>query len=102
MRWVDTAAGQCGGTDCSTGYDVLFFGDPSSQDVVAELTVVMPKDQSVPPGSAAVFMDGVLLTAKCGVSIASSPIPCAKITKTNAGETQYYVLFDADPGFTFR
>ena len=64
--------------------------------------MVMSRAHSTPPGDAVVFIDGVALTAKCKTTINASPIPCAKINRTGSGQTQYYVLFAADPAFKFR
>ena len=66
------------------------------------LTVVMSREHSTPPGDAAVFIDGVAVTATCNTSVQSSPIPCANINRTGSGQTIYFVLFNADPAFKFR
>ena len=97
---VATGPGECAGTDCVTAYNVQFEGDTGG--AVVEITVVMSKAHSTPPGHAVVFIDGVALTAICGATISASPIPCAKINRTGSGQTQYYVLFAADPAFKFR
>jgi hypothetical protein len=97
---VDAAPDACGGLACTTAYDVMFDDDGGA--AVAELTVVMAKDQSTPPGHAAMFLDGVRVTALCANSLARSPIPCVKISSTNSGQTRYFVRFAADPRFTFR
>ena len=95
-----TGPGECAGDDCVTAYDVQFEGD--STVAVVELTVVMSRAHSTPPGDAVVFIDGIALTARCKASINESPIPCASINRTGSGQTQYYVLFAADPAFKFR
>ena len=96
---VATGPGECAGADCVTAYDVQFAG--GTNGAVVEITVVMSRAHSTPPGHAVAFIDGVALTAKCK-SINNSPIPCAKINRTGSGQTQYYVLFAADPAFKFR
>ena len=95
-----TSPGECAGDDCVTAYDVQFEGDTAG--AVVELTVVMSRAHSTPPGDAVVFIDGSALTAKCRTNINESPIPCANINRTGSGQTQYYVLFAADPAFKFR
>jgi hypothetical protein len=97
---VATSPGECGGANCVTAYNVQFTG--TTNGVVAEITVVMSRAHSTPPGHAAVFIDGAAVTARCEASVEASPIPCAKITSTGSGQTKYFVLFDADPAFKFR
>ena len=97
---VATGPGECAGADCVTAYNVQFAG--GTNGAVVEITVVMSRAHSTPPGHAVVFIDGVALTAKCKSTISASPIPCAKINRTGSGQTQYYVLFAADPAFKFR
>jgi hypothetical protein len=98
MRSADTTPTECGGQACVTGYDVLFDDDGGSG--VAELTVVAARDFSTPPGHAAVFIDGVQVTAKCGGK--HETLPCAKINRAGPGLTQYFVRFKSDPGVRFR
>ncbi len=64
---VATGPGECAGTDCVTAYNVQFEGDTGG--AVVEITVVMSKAHSTPPGHAVVFIDGVALTAICGATI---------------------------------
>jgi hypothetical protein len=97
---VATSPGECGGADCVTAYNVQFAD--GTNGAVAEITVVMSKAHSTPPGHAAVFIDGAAVTARCEASVEASPIPCAKITSTGSGQTRYFVRFDADPAFKFR
>ncbi len=97
---VPTDPGECAGDDCVTGYDVLFAG--AGNEGVVELTVVASKENSTPPGQAAVYIDGIEVTAKCHKTASKSPIPCANITKSKGGQTQYFVRFNADPGFRFK
>mgnify|MGYP002622233927 CR=1 FL=1 len=102
IRAADAGPGDCPSNDCFTGYDVLFGGDG---DVgIVEMTVVASsKATSTPPGLAKVYMDGMEITAQCHPTKPDkSPIPCAKITKTKGGLTQYFVRFNADPGFHFK
>ena len=104
LRAGDLVPGECGGQDCITGYDALFEEGGAG---IAELTVVTAKGVSPPPGQAAVFLDGVQVTAKCTGSHkygkpATSPIPCQKIDSTRSGRTIYFVRFVADPGVRFR
>ena len=97
---VATSPGECAGANCVTAYNVQFASGTNA--AVAEITVVMSRAHSTPPGHAAVFIDGAAVTARCEASVEASPIPCAKITSTGSGQTKYFVLFDADPGFKFR
>ena len=115
MRWVDPQTETCGTAACTTAYDVLFQADgtgaaslstthppPHHTGPVAQLTVLMPKGLSTPPADAAVYVDDVRVTAQCRLILRYSPIPCVRITRTFTGQTRYFVLFDADPRFTFR
>jgi hypothetical protein len=94
IRPVDTVPFDCGGDDCVTGYDVLF---PDGDEVIIELTVVASRENSIPPGQAAAFIDGVEITDKCKKTASKSPIPCAKITRIKGGLTQYFWRVGADP-----
>jgi hypothetical protein len=91
-------AGDCGDLACVSTYEVGFADNGGGG--VAELTVLMAKAFSVPPAQAEVYFDGELLTAKC--TSPPSPIPCQKVTSDNAGQTKYFVRFNADPRFGFR
>ena len=91
--------GECGGLDCVTGFDAL-FDDVGGGSGIAEMTVVAERNASTPPGLAAVFINGVQVTAKCVGK--HPPVPCQKITRTEGGRTKYFVRFAADPGIRFR
>jgi hypothetical protein len=98
MRPLDTAPGDCGGTGCVTGFDVI-FDDTDGDGGVAELTVLTGKQFSTPPGQAAVFFNGELVVTRCD---SGTTLPCQKINRTGTGQTEYFVRFAADPGITFR
>jgi hypothetical protein len=98
MSAADTTPTECGGESCVTGFDVVF--DDNGGQGVAELTVLAARQFSTPPGHAAVFIDGVQVTASC--TGPSAPLPCQMISRTGTGQTQYFVRFASDPGIRFR
>jgi hypothetical protein len=88
----------CGGLNCITGYDALWADDGGSG--IAELKVTATRTGADALNTPAIFIDGLLVTAKCGGR--SSPVPCQTIKQFAGGCIEYLVRFASDPGIRFR
>ena len=104
--------GSCGGSPCTTGYQ-LGFPTNSPNGPVAAITVVTANKVSVADRlKAAVYLDDTRITAECNNRLlvarlrdrfgVPEPIPCITITYQSDGRVQYFVKFNADPAIRFR
>jgi von Willebrand factor type A domain len=108
------APGECGGSNCFTGYDVVF--DDTGHNGYAELTVVTDGPVSARQfARAAVFIDGQQVRRDCGGPVVRAVIdalakhlsytrklPCKHIRWLRNRHVEYFVRFAADPGFRMR
>jgi hypothetical protein len=92
---------ECGGSPCLTAFNVQFPDEGViGSGKVVELVVTMTRENSTPPGRAAVFLEGAQITQKCtGRNVT---LPCASIRRVSGGRTEYLVRFDGDPIPKFR
>jgi hypothetical protein len=104
-------ATSCGGSACTTGYNVGFpTNDPNGP--IATITVVTAKKVSLKDRlKAAVYLEGARVTKQCNNRFLArwrdrwgipEPIPCITITYRRDGRLEYFVKFNADPVIRFR
>jgi hypothetical protein len=93
---------ECGGVQCTTGYDVLFNGTATNGRAAILVHTVAPFAPKLK--DAAVFVDGTQVTRSCISNIFDKPeqLPCKIIAPDGKGGLVYFVKFAADPGIRFK
>jgi hypothetical protein len=93
---------ECGGVQCTTGYDVLFDGSATNGKAAIFVHTVAPFAPRLQ--DAAVFIDGTQVTRSCLSNIIErdEQLPCKIIAPDLQGGIFYFVKFAADPGIRYR